>query len=448
MNVYLRARTKTALLFIIVFSGIVSCKKDYRVGVGLQPKADGIFVFATDTLTLLTKTIREDSVRTDRLSYNALGSYVDPIFGKQQALIYSQINLLRNNISFGGATKLDSAVLCLNIIGPSQLYGNASSPQTFKVYELDQAMSPDSNYYTNALINYKLPEVGSWTGVPNPNDTVTELLGSKTFKNLPQLRIKLSPAFANKLFTAPASALSDDAAFTSFLKGIAIIPDNPTQTAGQGALWYLNLRSQYSNLSVYYNDSMRLDFIISGNSARINSYLHDYTGTEPQKQVQAPATSSFDTSYVQTMGGMKTFISLPTLFDLVKTKKVAINSAQLTLRPLGGSVSTLTPVPSRLLLVQPDSQLKNDFIKDQVFEQAIYGGSYSSSGGTYTFNLARHLQEVLDAYIKSGSNINRGLYVLIPSDNPYSTSRLVLDTRKGIVDQGIKLNVVYTVIDK
>ncbi|HKC36608.1 MAG TPA: DUF4270 family protein, partial [Chitinophagaceae bacterium] len=80
-------------LFSYLIAGTLlfaSCNDPDIVGLDVQPAGDQINLTFTDTATLQTYSIREDSLRTDEVSQFLLGSYTDSVFGRTDASIYAQ----------------------------------------------------------------------------------------------------------------------------------------------------------------------------------------------------------------------------------------------------------------------------------------------------------------------------------------------------------------------
>src|SRR6267378_8262722 len=90
---YMRA-IKPAVFFVAVVALLSSCKKEGNIGLEVQPANDIINAESSDTLTLLTRSCKQDSVRTDETTLaisgiysQMLGSYNDPVFGKTSASV-------------------------------------------------------------------------------------------------------------------------------------------------------------------------------------------------------------------------------------------------------------------------------------------------------------------------------------------------------------------------
>jgi len=158
--------------FLALYLAMVlpSCTEKNVVGVDVLPNQSGLNTTFTDTVTIISNTVKEDSLRTDTLfSKHLLGNYNDPVFGKSQASIYTQVLLPTNNVNFGDSLKLDSIVLTLAYNG---FYGDTSIPQTVEVYELNEDLSVGNEYYSDQDFIIKPTLLGSKTFVPNLTDSV------------------------------------------------------------------------------------------------------------------------------------------------------------------------------------------------------------------------------------------------------------------------------------
>ena len=82
--------------------------------------------------------------------------------GTTQADLIFQYDLPTNAFTWEGASKLDSVVLQLRFKDLDALYGDPDQVHTLKVYQLDENLSVDSNYYSNRVFQTKSNEVGSW----------------------------------------------------------------------------------------------------------------------------------------------------------------------------------------------------------------------------------------------------------------------------------------------
>lgn len=457
-------KLRFAGILILVSLFVVSCKRKDNVGNGLVPESTNSNIVYTDTLTLLTRTILEDSIITSELSYNVLGTSDNNTFNLTHATVSAQYLLPRDNFTFGGATKFDSAVLYLGFLAAdnsegNRSFGDISTAQRFSVHELNSALDATRSYYSNSFINYSPVSVGSWNGILNLKDSIPIILGSKSSKIPPALRFKLDDTWAkSKLFNAPGTAFSTNTDFLNYFKGLAITSEGVL--SGNGGFVYVNLKTTNKSnaptgaaLVVYYNDSLSVSFTVGTTSRRITTYNHTLPTPPltslPQDYAYPGTHLNADTCFIQSMGKYKMRIQIPYLYELVKKyKNIAINSAELIMKPYGSWLNADFYAPTSLRLLQPNATTgRNDFIKDIFYSGSsplnpYYGGYYNTTSGEYRFNFTLHLQELINDYKATGStDKNRGLYLIIPTDNPIAASHVVMDTRKGL---GIKLKLYYT----
>ncbi len=450
------------LVFFVVVT-VFSCKRADNVGNGLLPDANNSSVFYTDTLTLLTRTIREDSLVTSELTSNILGTCNDPVFGITRSNVFAQYHLPKVNFSFPTPFKFDSAVLYIGFLAKDKTeglrsYGDITAPQRFTIHEVTDDIDPARYYYSYSNIGYDAKSIGSFNGVMNMDDSISLTLGSTSGKVVPSLRFKLDKDWVtSKIINAPSSAMVTNADFVKYLKGLAIISEGAL-SSGQGGFAYVNLTNLNNfnvetgaGLVIYYNDSLAVKFNcdkISGASRRVNTYFHDTVQASVPRTYMAYYANP-DTCFIQSMGMYKLYIQVPHMFDLARKGRVAIHNAELILTPYPNGVTPAFYAPLNLRLLQPNSvSYKNDFIKDIYYSgntplNPFYGGSYNSTTNTYHFNCTRYLQDLFNQYAAGGKpDINRGLFVIIPTDNPVSAGRLILDTRK---QNGIQFKVHYTI---
>ncbi len=437
------ARTKFLLAALISLQFISSCKKDLNsVGAEIIGVRNGFATVFDTTMSLNTYTVEMDTVNTGSFLSYAIGKLNDPETGISEASLNFQYNLPANNFSWEGATKLDSVVLQLRYRDLTALYGDKDQVHTLKVYALDEDLNIDSSYYSNREFKVKPTEYGSWTGKFNLNDTLELKLGSSTFRLPPHIRIKMNANFESLLFGAESRGeFSSSSNFKTAFKGFKVVDETNLSGSEAGAIAYIRFNTDVTALTAYYKDTLAADFnVVSLSEVTTNTYKFNRKPGLIQKSFQG---THRDTCYVQGIGGTKVRIELP---ELAKTAKpnLAINGAELVLNVLAGSNSTTWGLPGKLQLVGSDSLGRNIFIKDLAIEgAAYYGGLLNTSYNQYRFNIARHMQYLINEY-KQNRNVNYGLYLFVPFSET-SASRVLLDTRKN--SGAIKLKLTYTVIN-
>lgn len=444
---------RSSIFSLIVFSlfvGLLSfsaCKNDeINTGLDLLPTNGQLNSIVADTFSIVSYSVKADSVKTDSLTANILGAINDPIFGLSSASLYAQFLLPEINLNYGTSPKLDSCVLVLRY-GSASPYGNLNSQQKVNFYKINDALKAEDTYYQNTPIALG-DKIGSFQGVFSPKDSVLSITKGDSIKLPPQLRVRLNDNFGNELINAPASVYGSNTSFLNYLKGIAMVPATGSMGTGNGAIVNINLLSVYTELVVYYNDSFKKSFQITGESERVQNYTFPQRSAGVIDQLNNPGTNR-DNSYVQAMSGAKTKILIPHLKNLVhEGRKVIIQEAAITFFPVAGSVTSNYPAPARFFLFQPDSVTgKNVAIVDLVdyllpptgwTGYTNYGGIYDANTGSVTFHFNRHLQHLLDQYLITGQDLNRGFFLTIPSDFPITPGRFYMDNTKT------KVKIIYT----
>jgi len=279
-------------IFILATLLISACKKkDTLIGKGVLNPDDYLNGITTDTFEIETYTIAEDSIITSNPPNTVLGSYKDPKFGGFNASFYTQFRLGSLNPDFGDPSQIvmDSFVLALKYVG---YYGDLSA-QTFEIYELDEDLSIDSNYYSFSTKNVKssnLVRIGMGTITPKPNQT--SIVGGDSLDA--QLRIQLDTNFAKNLVLEAnnGTAFLTNEAFMTFFKGFYVKTNNSTQASGLGAAFYFNLNDAASKLTMYFKlagINKTFDLLINSSCADFTHLEINNSGTSISAILQNPS---------------------------------------------------------------------------------------------------------------------------------------------------------------
>lgn len=428
---------KLISLLLLITAGIFisSCEEPDVIGLEVQPPGDQLNLEHTDTISLITYTMREDSIRSDETVLALAGQYSDPVFGVHSSSFYTQLRLASNNADFGANPVADSIVLTLVY---KAVYGDTNTQQTIKVYELNQDIYRDSSYYSNnSFVTGTL--LGSKSFVPKPLDSVKV----DSVNKAPHLRVTLSPQLAQRFIDVSGSSnLSDNAAFLQFFKGLYI---TISPSGNPGAILSFDLLNSLSQVTMYYknntNDSLRYNFVINENCARINHFNHHkyfYASSFLKSQVFGDTLKGDSILYLQSMAGLKVKIQYPFIKDLIANGKIAINKAELIIKLDDNDLTETDYAPPPQLVLLEEQSGKIRFIIDQYEGISYYGGLYTASKKEYRFNIARHLQQILD-----GQKDNLGLSLVIwTADRPNKANRVVLNGSKRV--DPIRLSISYT----
>lgn len=449
-----RAKTSQGLfatfLILLSFSVFVGCKdNESNLGVNLRPDGGVIDGIVKSDFKITTRSIAEDSIQTDSLGTNLLGSLNDPIFGLRKASVAFDLSLPEINLDFGDNPSLDSLVLSIVFDREDGHYGDFKSEQHIQVLKLEELLESELSY--SSKYAFKKGEILADVNVKfELDDTARWVENGSTVEEVGVLRIQLASSFGEALLNADQGIYGSNEAFTEFINGLVIqsIGDNLGQD--QGGIAGINLRHSNSKVLLFYNDSLSKEFNIGTSAERVGNYEESL---EPSISNQFSAVGThFEETYIL-QAAVKTKIDIDGLYDLVSDGPILINEAKLSISIQDGTSSDKYPAPERLLLLQPSkSDSSNSFILDLIDEIAPpnpnwvgntnYGGNLDEDKSGYTFRMNRHLQDILDTYLETGEKIDRGLYLIIPSDNPITSSRVVLNNAQ-ISGRNIELKVTY-----
>jgi hypothetical protein len=385
-------------LTFLFFASIVilsACKKkDFLNGKDAIDSNEILNGITTDTFDIITYTIAEDSTITSNPANAVLGSYNDPKFGKLQASFYTQFRLGTLSPDFGdiNSIRIDSFVLAMKYVG---YYGDLGE-QSFEVFEMDESIYLDSNYYAfseKAIKNTNLIPLGNRNIIPNPNEKT--VVGEDTVDA--QMRIQLDTNFAKYLINEAkfGTGFSSNENFVNFFKGIKVNTSNSNQSKGEGGIFYFNLNDPASKATIYFTQgtvSKSFDLLINTSCADFNHVDIDNSGY-PIQNVLTDSINGLTEFYAQAFKH-RAVVKIPGLKEL--SEKTVIHRADLTLpiqyqtgyryRP-GFSVSAATKLKSTDLsytslgiLGELDDKKKHFKLNLKNYVQAVVNKNIENNG--------------------------------------------------------------------
>lgn len=463
----LRVMYKFVIGFALTVILLSSCKEELsKTGLGLLDKGDLVTVRKEniDKENIKAYTVTDKKQRTDEPGYNLLGTFNDPVFGKTITDFAVQLRIL-SYPKFKKNAIIDSLVF---LVGYKEFYGDTITPQKLKVYELASDLKSgieniNYKYYQDEdLKALAKPEVlAEMDYIPRYKDSLRSSTSIIRDTIEQVLTFQLNHSLARKLMALDSAILSKNDLFIKEFKGLYVEAGNLNQG---GTI----LKIKGSAMVLYYrqeNDTFpnKLDkvehyFYVTENSARVNRFTHDYStarfATTLDKMDQLDSLI-----YLQTTGGTanKIFIprlgSLKTLFPSLgsDTTNLAINKAELIFQVdtilTDTTAMKLLPPPNQLILSALGvDTLGNEityFPSDLGFSQVYFGGYYNSKDKTYRFNIAKHLQEMINMDIDKRRK-NLGFYLSTGNRNTIF-KRVIL---KGTTSKtGIRLDITYSKIN-
>ncbi len=448
-TIALRRNRWNAFISLFFLSLIASAcsKHPNQIGADILPNQGLISLVYTDSVGIVAYSQRDDSARTDHTESNLAGSMKDPVFGTTIAGFYTQVRLSTSTHNFGENPQLDSLVLQLVYSG---YYGDTLCPQTLKVYELLDSLSPTQTYYSNQSKNIGATDYAAYTFNPRPKSRV--VVKKDTLPAMIRIRLNdHSPELGNKLLAATPENLSSNKAFQEYFKGIYVTAEAVNQG---GAILSFNLPVTNSKMTIYYRnntaDSLRYEFFITNNEAAYNTYTHlDYAdaASDLQSQLfQADSLVSRNRFFLQAMGGVKAKLSFSDLFRIRQNTngKIVVNEAKLILTPAVVDTNTYL-LPPQLALLRKNKDGSYKVLDDQTLSGFDFGGAYQKGSKNYRFRINQYVQELL---LNDSLEHDPGLYLFIQGGSA-KAHRLILNGTQPQTDSLIRLQLQlnYSVVN-
>lgn len=421
-----RPAFRAVVFFLGVLVAFGACKKpEDNVGLDILDPADALGVTQTDTISIQTYSLPDDSVRTSNLSRNMVGSFLDPDFGLVETSTYTQIRLSTNNVGEGQLPidlEVDSIILSLGYTFGDPWYGQPDE-QTFAVYEVDEEIILDTTYYATdvlAVLSENLIEPGMEAQTPDTN-AITVVDGDTL---LPQLRIRLKDDLGRRFLDAWGSPdLVDNDAFLQFFKGLYVTTENAGQAPDEGAALQFDMLSVNSKVTLYYRnivvgeeDTLAYDFEIDQQAARFTHVTLDHAQAPMPivEQALGDTTIGQELFFVQSGQGVRGAIYFPYLEHLLDSGWTAVAKAELIIPVLEPTNDKWTP-PSSLFIFRKSETGGDLFLPDQFELNNNIGGIYNEDDKEYRFNISRYVQQVLNGTLENAplelAPANRGVSV-------------------------------------
>jgi hypothetical protein len=456
-------------LFSIPFL-FASCKENTIIRTDVVPAVDNITVFGTDTLTLLTKSVQDDTIVTNAYSSSfpvivgAGNISFDPYFGKTNSSFYFQIRPPQDKYSFDQAKyQIDSAMVILPYSGFS--FGDTSNSAgsiTFKAYRMREKIFFDSIYYANSPAKSieSTPFASSTIYLPELIKSVRDstIVGGK--KRAAHIRLKINNDLVNELINRSGTPdFDNNANFINYFNGIFINTELGGNTIPYFVLSGDDIYSKAGILLYYHTknssglitDSLTSSFPFDPKSTQTKTaffsrVIKDYTGTPAKEHFNSTATTE-STIIIQNAPGAAIDVRIPYIKNL---PKCIVNKAELVITQVPSPLDGIYMPPTRIYPQVIDEYGNRTNIADRyplssnaaLFfidgnkRSAIVNGQIVTQ---YSINLPRELQNAIVEQKKelrlrlNGTQTFIGAYRLTAGGSSYSQPAF-----------RIKLNVVYT----
>ena len=431
----------TCTLALLTCILLASCK-DEHTPIGEDILGNLVDTEFTDTITLQAYSFLEDTINTTNTSANILGHISDPVFGKSNAGIFTQLSLSGSAVNFGNHPVIDSLILTLQLSG---YYGDTNSCVGIRVHQLNESLDSQVQYYQNSTVSYDpTPLNYSLTGYTiRPSSTVvvdTSVLGA-------HLRIRLSDQFGQYLLNHQNDL---NYRFQNFLKGLYI--EAVSHTGNDGYMLLTNMTSALSGMTLYYHNEdgqqQRYTLSCSENCVRFTHIDHAYSTSGStdfiQEVLQGQASLGEQVLFIQGGGGVKTRITFPYLENTFAqfNNRVVIHRAELVITNVQPDEKIFTQ-PNILTLqgIRKSDNAIRFLPDDDYYTSANYfGGTYDASKSEYRFRITKYVQQLIlqqDDWCNAMNLIVRGSAV-----RPH---RLVLDGTSPVSPSRLRLELTYSI---
>jgi hypothetical protein len=452
-----------ASLFLLA-SQFTACTDFTTIGADLLDE-DRLGLDFVDTITIKASSIPQDSIITysgassaSQLSRHLFGDYSDPVFGRVQASVYTQIMLGLDRTGFFPVIRrpnfqdavLDSVVLVLTL-DTSLSYALPTAPFGIDVFRVTQPIDATKDYYSNVSFSTQSSPIGSAMFSPRP-DTLRVLDYRNFFVDtlaFPHIRIPISLALGNELLQLDTTQYQSDSLFSQILNGIYLKPSGQTD-----GLVALNLLATLSSLSanlasglyVYYSDGngqpQQYQFEMNNFAARVSSFNHNYLGSPAASRLNSTAIG--DTLLLlQGMAGIDVKIELPHIQEL---RGAIVNYATIEI-PIGAFVTDDTFIYKSapevyLVFVNNDGRLESisDVSLSGNQRRLIFGGQIvkgtEGNPDMYKMNISSHIADMIYGRVSN----EMYLQILFKGQSP---ARSVLNGPKHPTNP-MKIKIAYT----
>ena len=442
------ALTCLALMIASLILAFSSCKKSPEtIGNDLISDSDYIGVYHTDTVEIVCHSYF-DSVSTKNTSYALLGSMKDPVFGTSEAGFYSQFRLSLAGQSFGVNPVLDSLVLQLSV---ANYYGDTTVFQTAHVYQLSDSLSRDASYYNHSSVAYDVVDhANSYQFRPRPR-TSMNVVGTDTIRHA-IIRIPLSAALGEYLMNLDSVDYIQPDYFKNSFKGLFVTCEPVSQP---GAITSINITDNTNTLlQLYYHNAatpdkpMRYDYYVTSSEVYFNHIDHDYTQGSAEfvdQLINDNADAGKQTVYLQTMGGVRTYIYMPNLehwADSLEGSYIVVNEAKLVLPVAESSADSVFRLPSKFVLLGFNSDSTTYLLPDYYEGDNYFGGTYISSEHAVVFRISEYLQSMISKK-KENYGISFGI-----NGAGYNAYRMIVNGPETLQDNKMRVEVTYSIVSE
>ena len=426
-------------LIVLIVLVVSSCEEDpTKIGSEMLPSDDFVSVTSTDTLSVWSYTMYNNTVETNNPSFSFIGSVYDPYFGSTFSEFVTQIRL--SSVWNFGPVTVDSVKLNLRLLNVKE--GSGGTDHFLTISEISEQIYEDSVYYST---------------------TTTETTGYQVTAQLPVLRTDTINAISILLPVEFGEYLLRDTSqffystsvpdFRSYFKGLIL---ETSYSFDDPLLINFNLETDYStggssnSFVIFMHDTAnvarRYYFFLDPlhKNACYHMVSRDFSTAYPDKMI--PHINDLNhrdsLSYLQYMNGVYTKIVFPGLDSLktiLSSGKFSINKARLIVPAyLDGDIYNISTIPRSLRLRFEDKNGIKYNVPDYILDTGhkFFDGNLDTTNISYNFNIPSYIQLYLED--KSGE-LKPELEIF---QDPISTRNVILRANDNKFP--VKFELTYT----
>lgn len=432
---------KFSATFFALLLVLGACKKE-ETEIGSDLQDANLNLVSTDTVTIITYSELEEEVRADERAISLLGAYHDPIFGKVNCGIVTQIVPEAFTQDFPGLADvtMDSVVLALRY-SSINYYANLDE-FSVEVFEIDDVLQRDDQEYLiseTPTFDESADLVLDGTMPIDPDIVKNVVVGGDTLG--PQLRIHLDPQVGLDLIADSQAGLMNENFQTNTFKGlyirVAAVDADPAE--GEGTVLYFNVEDVLSKMTIYYTAldiSDRFDFDINTTCARYNKIDFDRSGTNVQLAIDDQSVGE-EVFYTQG-AAIRGVIEIPYIENLFlgedgQVDPKIINQVELVLPIQDFQPDPFDPSIS-LYLARPEPDGTYEFTED--YSSDVF---YDEPNREFRFSMTREIQALLNG------DIEKVAYrVYAPAFFASTIERVVFNGTETTLKEKPRLEITYT----
>lgn len=405
----------TILVLVFTAALLSACKDNPYLSTSTIHPHSILDANETDTFTVRTTTLRSDSVLASGLTAYSFGQISSTQFGTTKASVYAQFDLIADQMSgFGTVDSVFFVAQYGSLIGDT---GTVMNITLQSINPSGKKIVAGKSYYSNEVFDLQPNTLASQTITCRPKDSV--IVNGK--KLVPHVRVQITDQSFLALLQAQTASTGfyNNTAFHNVCNGIYI---DVNSTNGNAIVKMNNSSSAYTGLLVYHHTTAGKDTssLLKMGYGSVAHFAHDYTNATVAQHINQLNDSI---AYLAGFGGLVTKIEFP---YLNKLNHVIINRARLVVEDLNPTNSKF-PAPANLYLYRKDSvaEALEDVLLGSPFgdlsNSSYYGGNRATNG-TYTFNIARFMQRVVDGTYRNSFN---GFYLNVLGQSVYGNQIII-----------------------